>query len=101
MKYSIYSAAFLFLFPLLAFPQTRPHPVTAALAQPGGSALTGKVTDGKQPIPSATITILRKDSTVAARTISKPDGSFLLSNLPEDPYILSITVVGYEPFSRN
>ena len=59
------------------------------------------MTDGKQPIPSATITILRKDSTVAAQTISKPDGSFTLTNLPEDPYILSISVIGYQPFSRN
>jgi iron complex outermembrane recepter protein len=101
MKYFIYSAALLFLFPLLTFAQTRPHPVTAALEHPGGTILTGKVTDGKQPIQSATITILRKDSTVAAQTISKPDGSFILPNLPEDPYILSITVVGYQPFSRN
>src|SRR5580693_3050970 len=101
MKYLIYSAALLFLTPLMTFSQTRPHPVTAALANPGGSVLTGKVTDGNQPIPSATITILRKDSTVAARTMSKPDGSFILSNLPEDPYILSISVIGYQPFSRN
>src|ERR1700722_12742553 len=101
MKYSIYSASFLLLFPLLTFAQTKSHPVSAGLAHPGGSVLTGRVTDGKQPIPSATITILRKDSTVAARTISKPDGSFIVSNLPEDPYILSISVVGYQPFSRN
>jgi outer membrane receptor protein involved in Fe transport len=77
------------------------HPVTATLEHPGGSIITGKVTDGKQPIPSATITIFRKDSTVAARTMSKPDGSFTRPNLPEDPYILSISVIGYEPFSRN
>jgi iron complex outermembrane receptor protein len=101
MKYLIYSAALGLLFPLPTFAQPRPHPVSAALEHPGGAILTGKVTDGKQPIPSATITILRKDSTVAARTISKPDGSFTLSNLPEDPYILSISVVGYQPFSRN
>jgi len=101
MKYLVYSAAFLFLSPLLTFAQTKPHPVTTPPEHPGGSVLTGKVTDGKQPIPSATITILRKDSTVAARTISKPDGSFILSNLPEDPYILNISVIGYQPFSRN
>jgi outer membrane receptor protein involved in Fe transport len=101
MNYSIYSAALLFFLPLLTFAQTKPHPVSAALAHPGGSVLTGKVTDGKQPIPSATITVLCKDSTVAARTMSKSDGSFILSNLPEDPYILSISVIGYQPFSRN
>jgi iron complex outermembrane receptor protein len=101
MKYLIYAAAFWFLSPLSTFAQARPHPVSAALEHPGGSILTGKVTDGSQPIPSATITILRKDSTIAARTISKSDGSFTLSNLPEDPYILSISVIGYQPFSRN
>jgi iron complex outermembrane receptor protein len=102
MKYLIYSAALLFLLPTSTIAQLKPHPVTAALEHPGGSILTGKVTDGKQPIPSATITVLRKDSTVAAQTISRPDGSFSLSNLPdEDDYILSISVVGYQPFSRN
>jgi iron complex outermembrane recepter protein len=100
MKYLIYSAAF--LLPLLTFAQLKQHPVTTPLVHTGGSVLTGKVTDGKLPIPSATITILRKDSTVAARTMSKPDGSFILSNLPdEDSYILSISVIGYQPFSRN
>ncbi|HET6254912.1 MAG TPA: TonB-dependent receptor [Puia sp.] len=100
MKSLIYSAL-LVLAPFFASAQAKPHPVSAALGHPGGSVITGKVMDGKQPIPSATITIFRKDSTVAAQTISKPDGSFTLSNLPEDPYILSISVIGYQPFSRN
>ena len=93
--------AVLALLPLLSVAQTRPHPVTSPLEHPGGSVVTGKVTDGKQPIPSATITIYRKDSTVAAQTISKSDGSFTINNLPEDPYILSISVIGFQPFTRN
>jgi iron complex outermembrane receptor protein len=92
-------ALFVFL-PCLSIAQTRPHPVTASLEHPGGSVVTGKVTDGKQPIPSATITVYRKDSTVAARTMTKSDGSFMITNLPEDPYILSISMIGYQPFTR-
>ena len=98
MKKLIYSA-FLLISPFLIKAQTK-HPVATSPGQPLGSAITGKITDGKQPIPSATITILRKDSTVAGRTMSKPDGSFTLSNLPEDPYILSISVIGYQPVTR-
>ena len=44
--------------------------------------------------------LLRKDSSVAAQVISQPDGDFTLKNLPEDPYILQITVVGYQPITR-
>ena len=101
MKHLVYSFAILILSPVLTFAQAKPHPVTSALAHPRGTIVTGKVTDGKLPIQSATITILRKDSTIAAQTISRSDGSFIVSNLPEDPYILSISVVGYQPFSRN
>jgi iron complex outermembrane recepter protein len=100
---SILTVALLFLFPLITFvfPLITFAQVRHSSAPPVTPSITGKVTDGKQPISSATVTVLRRDSTVAARTMSKPDGSFTLSNLPEDPYILSISVIGYQPFSRS
>src|SRR5579872_5016403 len=83
-----------FLLPFIVAAQSNPHP--------GGSMLTGKVIDGetKQPIHAATVTLLRKDSSVAAQVISKPDGDFTLNNLPEAPMILEISVVGYQPVFR-
>ena len=85
----------LLIFPFAGIAQNKPGPI--------GPILTGKIIDGqtKQPISSATIIVLHKDSTVAAETISKQDGDFTLKNLPEDPYILQISVIGYQPFSRS
>ncbi len=85
----------LFLFPFIAVAQSKPIG--------GGSLLTGKVIDGesKLPIHAATIALLRKDSSVAAQVISKPDGDFTLNNLPEAPSILRISVIGYQPFTRS
>ncbi|GGA88248.1 outer membrane beta-barrel family protein [Puia dinghuensis] len=90
-----YISTLLIFFPFFAVAQVRPQ-------QHSLSTLTGKVIDGdtKQPIQSATIVLLRKDSSVAAQVISQPDGDFTLKNLPEDPYILQITVVGYQPIYR-
>jgi iron complex outermembrane receptor protein len=84
----------LFLFPLSAIAQSKPHPAVPILS--------GKIIDGqtKQPIPTATVSLLRKDSSVAARVISQADGDFTLKNLPEAPGILEISVVGYQPFYR-
>ena len=91
-----YTYTLLLLFPFFAVAQTQTNP------QPGPSTLSGKIIDGqtKQPIPSATITLLRKDSSVAAHVISAPDGDFTLKNLPESPTILEVSVVGYEPVYR-
>ena len=92
MKY--YTFTFVFLFPLFVVAQSKPHP--------GSSTLSGKIIDGKtkQPIPTATVTLLRRDSSVAARVISQADGDFTLNNLPESPMILEVSVVGYEPVYR-
>ena len=91
-----YTFTLLLLFPLFAAAQTqiKPHPVS--------SVLSGKIIDGKtkQPIPTATVTLLRRDSSVAARVISQADGDFTMKNLPETPTILEISVIGYEPFYR-
>ena len=72
MKHYLYTL--LFLLPFFAVAQLKPHP--------GSTILSGKIIDGKtkQPIPTATVTLLRKDSSVAARVISQADGDFTLRN---------------------
>ncbi len=91
-KYFIYTL--LFLFPFLGVAQTRPNP--AALD------LTGKVIDGqtRQPIHPATVTLLRRDSSVISEAISQTDGQFTLRYLPADSCILRVSVVGYQPFLK-
>ena len=92
MKY--YTFTLLFLFPLFALAQTKPHQ--------GSSVLTGKIIDAKtqSPIATATITLLRSDSSVASMGLSRTDGGFTLKNLPESPAILEVSVVGYKPFHQ-
>ena len=85
----------LFLFPFFGVAQNTPHA--------GTSVLTGRIIDGetRQPIHAATIALLRRDSSVAAQVISKPDGDFTLNNLPEDQMILQISVIGYQSFYKS
>jgi outer membrane receptor protein involved in Fe transport len=87
--------AVLSFLPFFSVAQTHP--------QPAPPQLTGKVIDGqtKQPIHAATVALLRKDSTVAAEVISKPDGEFALRGLSESSAILQISVVGYQTITRN
>jgi iron complex outermembrane recepter protein len=92
-KYLIY--ALLFLCPMFAVAQIRSHP--------DESTLTGKIIDGetRQPVPSATIVLLRQDSTVVSEVISRADGGFSLKDLPEDLYILRVSAVGYQSISKS
>jgi iron complex outermembrane receptor protein len=87
---------FLLIIPSFAVAQTKP-------LHPGSTTLSGKVIDGqtKEPIHAATVILMHKDSSVASEVISQPDGEFTLKNLPEDPSILEISVVGYAPYFRN
>lgn len=93
MKY--YSYILFFLFPLFAAAQTRPH-------ASGPSILSGKIIDSKtkQPIPTATVALLRRDSSVVAQVISREDGGFRLRDESQSPMILEVSVVGYDPVYR-
>src|SRR5687768_7148742 len=53
-------------------------------------------TISKQPVASATITVLeRKDSSLVSFTMTGPDGRFELTGLPNGDYRLLITHVNY------
>jgi hypothetical protein len=92
--WKVYACAVLSFLPFFVVAQSRP--------QPAAPQLTGKVIDGqtKQPIHAATISILRKDSSVATSVISRSDGDFALKGLPETSCILQISVVGYQTVTR-
>jgi len=100
MRYLFLVAAVLLTFPLLSIAQTRSHSAGISASQRGSSALTGKVSDGKQAVGYATVTLMRKDSSVIRQIVSNSDGSFTLSNLPDASYILTISAVGFKTASR-
>ena len=81
-----YSFLFILLLPFFSIAQT----------------LTGKVVDAttKQPIHAATVSILRKDSSVLASVISQSGGDFTMKSLPATSCILQITVVGYQTITK-
>ena len=66
--------------------------------------IKGKVnspTDGK-PIVGATIALLlQKDSSVIKKLATTEDGSFTFNNLPIDSFIVQISTLNFELFSRN
>ena len=86
-RYVIYT--FFFLQPFLA------------LAQTGGShsSLSGKVVDAStsRPVHAATVSLLRKDSSLLAGTASLADGSFVIETpaKAEGPLLLRISAIGY------
>jgi iron complex outermembrane recepter protein len=66
-----------------------------AWAQSG--TVSGRVTDGTEPIPSATIALWRTaDSTLVTGSISGPDGRFRAEAVPAGAYEAVVSFVGYE-----
>ncbi len=88
---------------MLCYACVRSFAVAQIRSHPDEPTLTGKIIDGEtsQPIPSATVVLLHPDSTVISEVISRGDGGFSLKDLPEDLYILRISAVGYQSFSKS
>jgi iron complex outermembrane recepter protein len=89
-KYFVYTL--FFVQPFLCLAQTGT----------GHQSLKGKILDAvtQQPIHAATISLLRKDSVVIAGTASHEDGSFDMEDLPDGKFLLRISTIGYQPFTR-
>ncbi|PKB44918.1 outer membrane receptor protein involved in Fe transport [Cellulophaga sp. RHA19] len=75
---------------------------TTAFSQ-SKSGITGKVTEeNNQPIEAATVTLLNPtDSTYVDYTITNSTGYFNLDKAKEGNYILQISFMGFESFSKN
>ncbi len=62
-------------------------------AAPGG--VNGKLVDAKnQPMSYASVTLMRKDSSVVSGDLSQDDGSFSISSVPAGDYLLRVEAVG-------
>lgn len=98
MKYSFH--LLFFLFSILA--GTHATAQQQSLAQPTGS-LSGQIVDAKKhPVPYATVTLLKSDSTVVNGDLTKEDGSFNISNTGLGNFLLRINILGFkERFINN
>ncbi|MBK9984696.1 MAG: carboxypeptidase regulatory-like domain-containing protein [Saprospiraceae bacterium] len=76
---------------------------TQLSAQVNKSSFKGNVRDESDlPIPGATIMILNAaDSVLTQFGSSKPDGSFLIKNVPKGDYLINITFLGLAPFYQS
>lgn len=81
--------------------------LTLSAQRPGGGGqgqIFGKVKDEqtKKGIEYASISLVNPGSPkLAGGTITNPDGSFQLENIPNGRYILKITFLGYKPFQSD
>lgn len=70
-----------------------------AFAQNG--SIKGVISDNadKTALPGATVSLLlQSDSTLVKSTTAAADGTFTLTNLPADSFIVTITTVGYQQY---
>ena len=79
--------------------------VTCSTAHPAVRdvfSITGKVLDeNKQPVSFASVTLLAAaDSSLIKGEVSDEAGDFDIENISAGNYILSISFLGYEPYSR-
>lgn len=54
-----------------------------------------------QPIPYATVSLLRTDSTLAGGTITDDNGHWSIDNIAKGKYVLSVSFIGYETSKQN
>ncbi|MGN6566378.1 MAG: carboxypeptidase-like regulatory domain-containing protein, partial [Flavipsychrobacter sp.] len=83
------SLSFLFcLFALIGFAQ-------APVAPPAVGRVSGTVVDAQgKPVSYATVTLLRKDSSVVSGDLSKDDGSFSIGPTGVGSFILRVNAIG-------
>lgn len=62
-------------------------------------SVTGIVMDREfeEPIPYATISILNASGEIINGTVSSPEGSFSLTDIPQGTYTLKVQFMGFEP----
>ena len=70
-------------------------------AQVGAGALTGAVSDqGGAAVPGATVTVTAVGSNLSRRSVTGPDGRFVITGLAPGPYRLQLELAGFRPLTR-
>src|ERR1700761_6483403 len=87
---------FVFLFFLLL------SPATYLTAQTAAGTIAGTVTDASGAvIPSATVTIENPVSGLSRTAKTDPSGQYRFTNLPFNPYHLTVHAEGFSPFTAD
>lgn len=88
-------------------PAGAPMGARPAGAMPGGPAamaagqLSGTVvTEGGQPVPSASVSVRDAKGALVNGAMAKPDGSFRVDGLPPGKYAVRVRALGYAPFVK-
>lgn len=68
--------------------------ITPACVWAQGS-VSGKLTDGKNPVSYATVTVLKTDSSVVNGDLSKDDGTFKVSPVGDGSFLLRVESIGF------
>src|SRR6218665_2950921 len=61
----------------------------------GQSRISGKITDGIQPLTSVNIVVLKTDSGYVAGSVTDSTGSYVIENLKYDKYKVLVSMTGY------
>lgn len=71
----------------------------ASFSQTVSGSIKGVLRDSTEheTLKNATVSILHSDSSSFKESLSKNDGSFLITNIPAGDYILKVTFSSYEP----
>src|SRR3954451_1453965 len=68
-------------------------------AQTNAHTIKGIITGNQKKIEAATIYVLRsKDSTILKTGISDKEGAFVIEDVAEGSYLLSVEAIGYRKF---
>jgi len=86
----------IFLFFLLAN-------TPCSFAQQSTGKITGQIIDPKNnPVPYATVTLLKTDSSVVNGDLTREDGAFSIESVPPGRFLLRINIIGFrERFVEN
>src|SRR5436190_5078820 len=64
----------------------------------GQVSVRGRVTDGRQNLSAATVSLLNSDSTLIKNAVTSDDGHFVFENLRRGNYLISSSMVGYNKY---
>ena len=69
-----------------------------AMAQVTTSSISGRITDGKEPLPGATVILVHESSGTKYGTVTNKDGYYTIQGVrPGSPYKVDVAFVGYVP----
>ena len=77
--------------------------VTFALMVKAQGTITGKAIEAEsgEPLPSATVKLLKRDSTLVKGVVTDYDGNFRIAVPNDGKYILKISCVGFKNYSKD